>query len=224
MFCTPHLWDQLPVSFCRSPYQSSSHLPHFTHGSSSSFTLLNSFCSSLSPKTYLFHRSFAPAAVVYGDNTKWVRLSDRAGISRRSKEKNFVIFSNSCQVCSLSMALSWLISHSKISEGLHYPSKQNSSYELFWFFHYIFSFFFTALVVHHHHDHPVTTVLTHYSPMAWLGTKSDQPNSREKMRDFTVELLKCAKFNGKFTEGVWEIHKKFTGPTAVISRCYANAN
>jgi len=40
--------------------------------------------------------------------------------------------------------------------------KQNSSYELFWFFYYIFSFFVTVLVVHPHHDHPVTTVLTHY--------------------------------------------------------------
>jgi len=36
----------------------------------------------------------------------------------------------------------------------------------FGFFHYIFSFFFTVLVVHPHHDHPVTTVLTHYSPKA----------------------------------------------------------
>ena len=48
----------------------------------------------------------------------------------------------------------------------------------------------------------------------------DQPNLREKIRDFTVEFLKCAKFHGKFTEGV---HGKFTGitgPTAVISRCY----
>jgi len=26
------------------------------------------------------------------------------------------------------------------------------------------------------------------------------------MRDFTVEFLKCAKFHGKFTEGVWETH------------------
>ena len=41
--------------------------------------------------------------------------------------------------------------------------EQNSSYVLFWFFHYIFSFFFTVLVVHPQHDHPVTTVLTHYS-------------------------------------------------------------
>jgi len=30
----------------------------------------------------------------------------------------------------------------------------------------------------------------------------DQSNSREKMRDFTVECLKCAKFHGKFTERV----------------------
>jgi len=34
------------------------------------------------------------------------------------------------------------------------------------FFYYTFSFFFTVLVVHPHHDHPVTTVLTHYSPIA----------------------------------------------------------
>jgi len=45
-----------------------------------------------------------------------------------------------------------------------------------------------------------------------------------KMRDFTVEFLKCTKFHEKFTEGVREIHGKFTGPTAVISRCYVNAN
>ena len=44
------------------------------------------------------------------------------------------------------------------------------------------------------------------------------------MHDFTVEFLKCAKFHGKFMEGVREIHGKFTGPTAVISRCYVNAN
>ena len=52
----------------------------------------------------------------------------------------------------------------------------------------------------------------------------DQPNSRGKMRDFTVEFLKCAKFDGKFTEGVREIHGNFTGPTAVTSRCYVNVN
>ena len=53
----------------------------------------------------------------------------------------------------------------------------------------------------------------------------DQPNSRQKMSDFTVEFLKCAKFHGKFTEGVWEIHRNYTDPTAVlISRCYVNAN
>jgi len=52
----------------------------------------------------------------------------------------------------------------------------------------------------------------------------DQPNSREKMHDFTAEFLKCVKFHGKFTERVSEIHGKFTGPTDVISRCCANAN
>jgi len=30
----------------------------------------------------------------------------------------------------------------------------------------------------------------------------DQPNSRGKMRDFTVEFLKCAKFHGKLTERI----------------------
>ena len=39
----------------------------------------------------------------------------------------------------------------------------------FGFFQYIFRFFFTVLVVHPHRDHPVTTVLTHYSPMAWYS-------------------------------------------------------
>ena len=35
----------------------------------------------------------------------------------------------------------------------------------------------------------------------------DQPNSREKMHDFTAEFLKCVKFHGKFTERVSEIHE-----------------
>jgi len=43
----------------------------------------------------------------------------------------------------------------------------------------------------------LTSHSTHYSAMI-----RDQPNSREKMLDFTVEFLKCAKFHGKFTEGV----------------------
>jgi len=30
----------------------------------------------------------------------------------------------------------------------------------------------------------------------------DQPNSWEKMCDFTIEFLKCVKFHGQFTEGV----------------------
>jgi len=37
------------------------------------------------------------------------------------------------------------------------------------FFHYIFSFFFTVLVVQPRHDNHVTTVLTHYSLMAWYS-------------------------------------------------------
>ena len=36
--------------------------------------------------------------------------------------------------------------------------------------------------------------------------RRDQPNSREKMHDFTAEFLKCVKFHGKFTERVSEIH------------------
>ena len=52
----------------------------------------------------------------------------------------------------------------------------------------------------------------------------DQPNSREKMHDFTADFLKCVKFHGKFTEGVYVTQGKFTGPTDVISRCCANAN
>ena len=46
--------------------------------------------------------------------------------------------------------------------------KQNSSYELFWFF-IIFSVPFSLLVVHYHHDHSVTTVSKHCSSMAWYS-------------------------------------------------------
>jgi len=34
----------------------------------------------------------------------------------------------------------------------------------------------------------------------------DQPNSREKMHDFTAKFYKCVKFHGKFMERVLEIH------------------
>jgi len=51
-----------------------------------------------------------------------------------------------------------------------------------------------------------------------------QPNSREKMHDFTAEFFKRVKFHGKFTERVSEIRGKFTGSTDVILRCCANAN
>jgi len=57
-----------------------------------------------------------------------------------------------------------------------------------------------------------------------LSIYRDQPNSREKMHDFTAEFLKCVKFHGKFTEKVSQIHGKFTDPTDVTSRCCAIAN
>ena len=38
------------------------------------------------------------------------------------------------------------------------------------------------------------------------------------MRDFTVEYLKCAKFHGKFMEGVREIHGNFTDSTMYLFR------
>ena len=45
----------------------------------------------------------------------------------------------------------------------------------------------------------------------------------KKMRDFTVEFLKCAKFHGKFTEGVEKFTDNSRAAPAVISRCYVNA-
>jgi len=78
------------------------------------------------------------------------------------------------------------------------------------------------------HNCPDSTIFTTFlAKNTWQDPSTiarDQPNSREKMRDLTIEFLKCAKFHGKFTEGVWKIHWKFMGPTAVISRCYVNAN
>jgi len=66
--------------------------------------------------------------------------------------------------------------------------RQNRSYELFWFFHYIFSFFFTVLVVHPHRNHPITAVLTHYSLMAGCSffvlkvpLNTNQPTNRFHM-------------------------------------------
>ena len=71
---------------------------------------------------------------------------------------------------------------------------------------------------------PMMPVFSIMSYFLYMVIFRDQPNSRGKMRDFAVDFLKCAKFHGKFTEGVWEIHGKFTGPKAVILRCYVNAN
>jgi len=44
-----------------------------------------------------------------------------------------------------------------------------------------------------------TTDLSYYSPALSVGTNLIHG---KKMRDFMVEFLKCAKFHGKFTEGV----------------------
>ena len=57
------------------------------------------------------------------------------------------------------------------------------------------------------------TSVRHGTVSVQLVITRNQPNSPDKMRNFTVEFLKCAKFHGKFT-----------GPTAVISRCYVDAN
>ena len=67
-FASPHLWNQLSVSFRQSINQSASHSPHFTHGSSSSCSCRptsSSFLPSLTPslfhsrlKTYLCHKWF----------------------------------------------------------------------------------------------------------------------------------------------------------------------
>jgi len=45
-----------------------------------------------------------------------------------------------------------------------------------------------------------------------LTISRDQPNSREKMHDFTAEFSKCVKFHGKFTERISEIlgpHRRY---------------
>ena len=61
-FASPHLWNQLPVSFRQSTNQSPSHSLHFTRDSSG---ISSSFLTSLAPslsysplKIYLFHKSF----------------------------------------------------------------------------------------------------------------------------------------------------------------------
>ena len=67
-FVSPHLCNQLPVSFRQSTNQSPSHSPHFTHGGSCTSS---SFLPSSTPslfhsqlKTYLFHKSF-PSYTVF---------------------------------------------------------------------------------------------------------------------------------------------------------------
>jgi len=48
-FASPHLWNQLPVSFRQSTNQSPSHSPYFTHGSSCTSS---SFSPSLTPSLF----------------------------------------------------------------------------------------------------------------------------------------------------------------------------
>jgi len=51
----------------------------------------------------------------------------------------------------------------------------------------------------------------------------DQPNSREKMHDFTAEFLKCVKFHGKFTERASEIHGPlFQGAVLMQTKKFQN--
>ena len=66
--------------------------------------------------------------------------------------------------------------------------------------------------------YPLTFCLQHQQVMVSqeCSTSRDQPNSREKTRDFTAEFLKCVKFHGKFTEKVSQIHEKFTGPQTLF--------
>jgi len=52
-FASPHLWNQLPVSFRQSTNQSPSHSTHFIHGS---LCTSSSFLPSLTPT--LFHYRF----------------------------------------------------------------------------------------------------------------------------------------------------------------------
>jgi len=88
--------------------------------------------------------------------------------------------------------------------------KQNSSYELFWCFYYIFSSFFTILVVHAHHDHPVTTVLTHYSSMAWyslfvlkLPLNTNQPTYQTCKHFMTIETALETLLAVRYTARNW---------------------
>jgi len=102
--------------------------------------------------------------------------------------------------------------------------KQNSSYELFWFFHYIFSFFFTVLVVHPHHDYPVTTVLTHYFPVTWYSLlvlkvplNTNQPtNPNSVLMPHILDILGMHKLNKKASKTcVWYYLNKCSECTVV---------
>ena len=85
-------------------------------------------------------------------------------IYRHISVKSHLIF---MKFCTEQQILNWVnVAWSKIKK-LHWTDCEFD--RTYFLFHYIFCFFFTVLVVHPHHDHPVTTVLTHYSPMAWYS-------------------------------------------------------
>jgi len=95
-------------------------------------------------------------------------------------------------VCSAILPIDWLVepcpNDAYVEQLVHKDQllqdpltfKQNNSYELFWFFNYIFSFFFTFLVVHPHHDHPVTTVLTHTTLLSSFFITPDNSTKQKK--------------------------------------------
>ena len=74
-------------------------------------------------------------------------------------------------------------------QNLHVQPTRSSSENSFWI---RFWFSDSHDCVPYAHSKAVYNLLIH----------RDQPNSQEKMRDFMVEFFKCAKFHGKFTEGV----------------------
>ena len=158
-------------------------------------------------------------------------------ISKRSCNKN--IWRHKPDL-SMTMINSWLLLNSDslnwgkkfniITSWHRIPSKNNTVYTKIHYIHVNFSTKQKSVQQPYHLHSAATSLMTLQAYQIWLSWFNayficrDQPNSRGKMCDFTVEFLKCAKFHGKFTEGVSEIHGKFMGPTAVISRCYVTAN
>jgi len=105
-----------------------------------------------------------------------------------------------------------------LQDPLIFKQNTNSSYELFWFFHYIFSLFFTVLVVHLHHDHPGTTVLTCYSPMAWsTGNQPFCAESAVKHQPTNHRMYSC------FPDAIWAC-ESWGFPCRLWYICYFHFN